>query len=276
MADPYQHSTDSVALIAHNLPGHGVIQYFQRPPIGTHSPFSSSCGECDKQCMEATANTQRRRADRKPAESSVIHVEMNDGMGNPRWVAANLVDVIGGGCGLALMTLLKSGSTVVVRGKLSDRRIAEQIKAGVRWCAAKTDGTYRAGLQFLENRSIFGLDEEPNNSVNPVPLDCYEVMQLSPNADADTVSRVYRKLAFQYHPDNTETGNSEMFLRLCEAHQILSDPAKRASYDIRHRGKNLHQVSPSAGSEWQKRRNLEFVTAAYLGVSLGSTVCWEG
>ena len=206
-------------------------------------------------------------------------------MGNPRWVTANLVDVIGGGCGLALLTLLKSGSTVVVRGKLGENRTADQVTAGVRWCVPKTDGTFRAGLEFLDSRSNFKPDEEQADSgfINPVTLDCYEVMQLSPNADADTISRMYRTLAFRYHPDNAATGNSETFIRLSEAYRILSDPEKRASYDARHRnskrirGENLDQASAFAGNEREKRRTFEVVTAAYLGVvSAECTVCLEG
>jgi DnaJ-class molecular chaperone len=107
-------------------------------------------------------------------------------------------------------------------------------------------------------------------------------MQLSPNV-AETVSRVYRMLAFRYHPDNTETGNSEMFLRLSEAHQIFIHPEKRASYDAAHRGakhprgKNFGEASTSAASDREKRRNLEAVTAAYLRLtSLEFTVCLEG
>jgi DnaJ domain len=233
--------------------------------------------------MEATAKRQRRRGHRKAADSSVIHVETKAGMGDSRYVIANLVDVIGGGCGLALMTMLRPGSTVVLRGKFGENRTLDYLKAGVKWCSAKTDGTFRAGLEFLDHCSTFILDEEHTDCINPVALDCYEVMQLSPNADAETVSRVYRLLAFRYHPDNTETGNSEMFIRLSEANQILSDPEKRASYDAAHRGvkrlgrKNFGEASTSARNDREKRRYREVVTAAYLGVvSLESTVCLEG
>jgi hypothetical protein len=182
--------------------------------------------------------------------------------------------------GLALTTLLTSGSMVVVRGNLWENRTADQLKAAVRWCIAKTDGTFRAGLEFLDNRSALTLDEGQTNSVNLETLDCYEVMQLSPNADADTISRVYRMLAFRWHPDNTETGNGERFLRLSAAHHILGDPEKRANYDLqirdaqRLRGKHLDQ--------WEKRGSVEVVTEAYLGViSLGRIGtqeggCWEG
>jgi hypothetical protein len=235
--------------------------------------------------MEAGAKTQRRRAQRKPAGSSLIHVEMKDGIGNPRWVTANLVDVIGGGCGLALLTVLKSGSTVVVRGKLGESRTLA-YKAEVRWCIAENDGTFRAGLEFLDSRSTFDRDREHANSIHPATLDCYEVMQLSPNADAETISRVYRLLAFRYHPDNAKTGNSEMFLQLSEAHQILSDPQKRASYDMsrpavtQFRRKNLEQPPATPARQPEKRRGIEFVTAAYLGTGYlersRGAVSWEG
>ncbi len=80
--------------------------------------------------METTDRTQRRKAHRKPADSSVIRIEMKDGMGNPRWVTADLVDIIEGGFGLALRTPLKPGSTVVVRGKLRENRTSDSIKVG--------------------------------------------------------------------------------------------------------------------------------------------------
>ena len=153
--------------------------------------------------MEATNQTQRRRAPRKAAGSSVVCIKTKDRMGRPSRVSAAVVDVIDGGFGVNLRTPLQPGSLVVV---------GEHVEAEVRWCVQKSDGTYRAGLQNSR-------------------LDCYEAMQLSPNADGETISRVYRLLAARYHPDNRETGNSEKFLRLSEAYQILSDPQKRARYD---------------------------------------------
>jgi curved DNA-binding protein len=219
--------------------------------------------------MQTTDRTQRRKAHRKPADASVIRIEMKDGMGNPRWVTADLVDIIEGGFGLALRAPLKPGSTVVVRGKLGENRTSDSVKVGVRWCTESVDGAFRAGVEFLDRGSTFTLDEEETNTINPDTLDCYEVMQLSPNADADTIARVYRMLALRYHPDNTETGNSEMFVRLSEAHQILSDPEKRASYDVRHReAKRLHwkifdQASASTGTEGEKRKRQGILALLY-------------
>jgi curved DNA-binding protein CbpA len=62
--------------------------------------------------------------------------------------------------------------------------------------------------------------------------DYYEVLQISPNADPDTVHRVYRLLAQRFHPDNQSTGDSEKFRVLTEAYQVLGDPERRAEYDV--------------------------------------------
>ena len=64
--------------------------------------------------------------------------------------------------------------------------------------------------------------------------DHYETLQISPNADADTVQRVYRMLAQRFHPDNKETGNADRFRALHEAYSVLSVPEKRAQYDVNH------------------------------------------
>ena len=62
--------------------------------------------------------------------------------------------------------------------------------------------------------------------------DWYETLQISPNADADTVQRVFRLLAQKYHPDNQATGDADRFRQLHDAYLVLSDPEKRAQYDV--------------------------------------------
>jgi curved DNA-binding protein CbpA len=65
-------------------------------------------------------------------------------------------------------------------------------------------------------------------------VDYYEILQISPNAEPETVHRVFRLLAQRFHPDNTETGNEAHFRVLNEAYRVLSDPEQRARYDITH------------------------------------------
>jgi curved DNA-binding protein CbpA len=62
-------------------------------------------------------------------------------------------------------------------------------------------------------------------------LDYYEFLQISRNADPDTIHRVYRFLAARFHPDNSETGDADKFMRLQKAWEVLSDPQRRAEYD---------------------------------------------
>jgi curved DNA-binding protein CbpA len=69
---------------------------------------------------------------------------------------------------------------------------------------------------------------------DPNPVDHYETLQISPNADGDTIQRVFRLLAQRYHPDNKETGNEVKFRALHEAYSVLSVPEKRAQYDVHH------------------------------------------
>jgi curved DNA-binding protein len=64
--------------------------------------------------------------------------------------------------------------------------------------------------------------------------DYYEILQLSVQADQDTIQRVFRYLAQRFHPDNLESGNTERFTRLSEAYHVLVDPEQRARYDARY------------------------------------------
>ena len=65
-------------------------------------------------------------------------------------------------------------------------------------------------------------------------IDCYEILQVSPNADHETIERVYRLLARRYHPDNSRTGDAVKFDALTKAYRVLSDPEKRAGYDAKY------------------------------------------
>jgi curved DNA-binding protein CbpA len=66
-------------------------------------------------------------------------------------------------------------------------------------------------------------------------VDYYEFLQISPNADVDTIHRVYRYLAARLHPDNPNTGDPEQFKLLKTAYDVLSDRIRRAEYDVTRR-----------------------------------------
>ena len=59
---------------------------------------------------------------------------------------------------------------------------------------------------------------------NPDFIDYYELLQISPNAELETIQRVYKMLATRYHPDNPETADQDRFVPLTHAYETLSDP----------------------------------------------------
>ncbi len=64
--------------------------------------------------------------------------------------------------------------------------------------------------------------------------DFYEVLQISSNAEPETIHRVYRLLARRYHPDNRQTGDDTRFQLIHDAYLTLTDPELRAKYDVRY------------------------------------------
>src|SRR5260221_622877 len=63
-------------------------------------------------------------------------------------------------------------------------------------------------------------------------IDYYEVLQISPRAELETIKRVFKLLAVRVHPDNPTTGDAEQFRKLKEAYETLSDPSRREVYDL--------------------------------------------
>jgi curved DNA-binding protein CbpA len=72
--------------------------------------------------------------------------------------------------------------------------------------------------------------------------DYYEFLQISPNAEPDTIHRVYRFLAVRLHPDNPETGDAEKFFMLKQAYDVLSNPARRTEYDAAYKSEGPQSV----------------------------------
>jgi len=67
-------------------------------------------------------------------------------------------------------------------------------------------------------------------------VDYYDVLQVSPSAEPETINRVFRLLAQRFHPDNQQTGDEKRFRTILEAYSVLNDPEQRAKYDINHDG----------------------------------------
>lgn len=61
----------------------------------------------------------------------------------------------------------------------------------------------------------------------------YEIMGLEPDCEPEAIKMAFRKLAMQHHPDrNPEGKETERFLEIRGAYEILKDPDLREEYDI--------------------------------------------
>jgi hypothetical protein len=101
-------------------------------------------------------------------------------------------------------------------------------------------------------------------------IDYYEFLQISPNADRETIHRVYRYLGARFHPDNPISGDAQTFFRLKTAYEVLSDPASRSRYDAA-RTKHPPDVVPMSSTidfmdslEGETNRRLAVLSLLYF------------
>jgi len=67
--------------------------------------------------------------------------------------------------------------------------------------------------------------------MQPAAVNYYDLLQISPHAEIETIERVYRILAIRYGPENEQTSDPERFELITRAYDALRDPLTRARYD---------------------------------------------
>ena len=168
---------------------------------------------------------------------------------------ARIVDISEIGVGLSALRPLAPGTLV----SFIDESTSETVNARVARCHKSSTGDFRIGI---ERQSDIGIKADGD-------ADYYELLQLNPKADPDTIHRVYRILAQRHHPDNPETGDAQLFRRLLEAYNVLTDPEKRAIYDLslhsirQHTWKVFDSPKEAQGATGEKAKRRAVLWALY-------------
>ncbi len=215
--------------------------------------------------------SERRRKPRKPTPvGETVEFDFASGGGKGDRPSARLIDVSDFGCGIETQEPLSVGAALkIFNGPAPNFRNEDgSTDAQVIHCRLHDEGIYRSGLAFeaAHTRTAQKIEGDPSLT------DYYEALQVSPNADLDTIQRVYRMMAQRFHPDNAETGNQAAFQLILQAYRVLNDPEKRAEYDAKHRAAaevrwrifNRPETNAGSGMEEEKKKRWALLSALYM------------
>jgi curved DNA-binding protein len=196
--------------------------------LGRQAPSSSEHGQEEEYLVGVNVRKEDRNRSKK-----TYSISWSDQSGVAHSMQVQRTDFSPSGIGILAAVEVPPGTRVYIQAQ-GETPIGYSV---VRHCTPR-DNAYLIGLE---------LDEVAKKAREPVSrqdaTDHYEFLQISPNAQAETIQRVYRFLAARFHPDNTQTGDPEKFLLLNQAFEVLSDPERRAEYDAKLRSKQ-NQPSP--------------------------------
>jgi DnaJ domain len=216
----------------------------------------------------STAKERRHRSRGKESAPGEIHIGVIRPNGGMQAIKARLVDASDWGVGIETSSPLEVGVEVAILGPVAGLPGLNGKKhARVVHCRLRDEGVFRTGCAFEGGQQTKRRQATPAAETDID--DYYEILQISPNADTETIQRVYRLLAQRYHPDNSDTGDEKVFQRVLHAYRVLSDPEKRASYDVQHqasralRWKIFDQSKSSQGVEGEKRKRWGVLSLLY-------------
>ncbi len=201
---------------------------------------------------------EARRHERRRI-SCELSISWQDRSGNTKYMRARGLDLSETGAGIESDEQIEPHSYVFRNMDQSD--VAGG--ASVRHCSKHGD-KYVIGVELNDAGPGPSVQEDDDFA------DYYEFLQISPNAEMETIQRVYRMLVVRYHPDNSETGDCEKFLLLTRAYRTLIDPGKRAIYDSnysRRRGEPLKVFELKefiGGIEGEANRRLGVLCLLYM------------
>jgi hypothetical protein len=170
----------------------------------------------------AAGSPESRRREERRAFDGIVTISTATDTSEQKFIRGRAVDFSKSGARVQTPDPLEVGSQVYLRAD----SFGLMGMAKVRYCQHRLAGY------------VIGLELEKRGASMRTPddfIDYYEVLQISPKADLETVHRVFRMQAARYHPDNKQSGNAERFMLLSRIYETLVDPKKREQYDVRRR-----------------------------------------
>jgi curved DNA-binding protein CbpA len=87
-------------------------------------------------------------------------------------------------------------------------------------------------------------------------INYYDTLNLKPDCTPEDIKKAYRKLSIKFHPDKNDGDEyfTDMFRKINDANEILSNTAKRADYDWKLKNFNLNS-NPQPEPKAEPNRN---------------------
>ena len=167
-----------------------------------------------------------------------LHTDLTvilDASGHPssRLAARFLAHAPEAGLTVELGTALGNGTMVSIAGEVLTDDGPQPLLGQYRVSGSTPVGAGCYQIHLVPHTSP-SEDATPRaNRSDDLEVDFYEVLQVSRRADTEAIHRVFHVLAQRYHPDNRATGDQDKFRQVVDAHALLTNPERRAAYDVR-------------------------------------------
>lgn len=202
-----------------------------------------------------TAKAESRRREERKAFDGIVTLSITAEGADQKFYRGRAIDFSKSGARIHLPEPVEVGVQVYLRAD----SFGLMGMAKVRYCQHRLAG-YVLGLE-LENRGT--AMRTPDDFI-----DYYEVLQISPKADNETIHRVFRMQAARYHPDNKQTGNAERFRMLTRIYETLVDSKSVSNMTC---AGNCVNPGPFRSSGW---RNLSRGSRARSTAGWGFYACF--
>jgi hypothetical protein len=92
----------------------------------------------------------------------------------------------------------------------------------------------------------------------PKGLNHYQILDVDPKADFETIRKAYLRASLRYHPDKAKEEDKGKFPRVQQAYETLGEPRRRKEYDI-----SISLTSPSRDKDDEKASQEKMYAPAF-------------